>query len=55
VCCFALILVSCGSGGGGEGGGGGNSGTPPGAYNLTITGKAGSVTHTAGVQLIVSP
>jgi hypothetical protein len=54
-----LILVSCGGGssgsGGGGGGGGGNSGTPPGTYNLTITGTVGSVSHTTVVIVIVSP
>jgi hypothetical protein len=55
--CWGMILVSCGGGGGnsGGGGGGGKSATPPGTYNLTITGKAGSVSHTTGVKLIVSP
>jgi len=49
-CC--VILVSCGGGGGG-GGGGGSSGTPPGTYNLTITGQVGSASQTTTVTLIV--
>jgi len=47
-----LNLVSCG---GGSGGGGGNTGTPPGTYTLTVTGQVGSVSHTTGITLIVSP
>lgn len=49
--CLGVVLVSCGSGGGG--GGGGNSGTPPGTYNLTVTGQVGSVSNTTVVTLIV--
>jgi hypothetical protein len=51
--CGGMILISCGGGSGG--GGGGSSGTPPGTYNLTITGSVGAVSHTAAVTLIVSP
>ena len=47
----AIALVSCGGGSGG--GGGGNSGTTPGTYSLTITGKVGSVSHKVDVTLIV--
>jgi hypothetical protein len=45
-----------GSGGsGGTGGGGGTSatGTPAGTYQVTITAKAGDVTHTSNVTLVV--
>ena len=50
-----MILPACGgsSSGGGGGGGGGGSGTPPGTYSITVTGTAGSVTHSAPVTLTV--
>jgi hypothetical protein len=43
-------LIACGGGssGGGGGGGGGNTGTTPGAYTITVTGKAGSVSAKVG-------
>ena len=59
--CVALIgllllfvstgLIACGGGSGGSGGGGGgggNTGTTPGAYTITVTGKSGSVSATVG-------
>jgi hypothetical protein len=45
---------SSGSGGGGGGGsGGGASGTPAGSYPVTITGTAGTTTHTVAYALTV--
>ncbi|MGA9511698.1 MAG: FG-GAP-like repeat-containing protein [Candidatus Sulfotelmatobacter sp.] len=43
-------LIACGGGGsgGGGGGGGGSTGTTPGAYTITVTGKSGSVSATVG-------
>ncbi|MGA8214222.1 MAG: FG-GAP-like repeat-containing protein [Candidatus Sulfotelmatobacter sp.] len=43
-------LIACGGGSraGGGGGGGGNTGTTPGAYTVTVTGRSGSVTATVG-------
>jgi hypothetical protein len=50
-------VVSCGGGGGksgGGGGGGGNPGTTVGAYTITVTGTAGSITKTTVVNLTVN-
>jgi len=42
-------LIACGGGSsGGGGGGGGNTGTTPGAYTITVTGRSGSVSATVG-------
>ncbi len=43
----AVGMASCG------GGGGGNSGTPKGAYDLTVTGSSGGLTHSVQVSLNV--
>jgi hypothetical protein len=41
-------LIACGGGRIGGGGSGGNTGTTPGAYTITITGRSGSVSATVG-------
>jgi hypothetical protein len=41
-------FIACGGGSSGVGGGGGNTGTTPGAYTITVTGKSGSVIATVG-------
>jgi hypothetical protein len=41
-------LVACGGGSSGGGGGGGKTGTTPGAYAITVTGKSGSLSATVG-------
>jgi peptidoglycan/LPS O-acetylase OafA/YrhL len=46
--CLGLLLVSCGGGGSG-----GSSGPQPATYTLTITGTAGSVSHTTSITLNV--
>lgn len=59
-----LVAYGCGGGGGGggnsSGGGGGGGGTPPptsgtlaGNYTVTVTGTAGSTTHTTTLTLVV--
>jgi hypothetical protein len=50
---FAVILLVTLAGCGG-GGGGGNSGTPPGTYNLTVTGTQQGVNRTLGLTLTVN-
>jgi hypothetical protein len=53
---LAMLLISCGGGGNsaGTGGGGGSiPGTPPGTYNLTLSGASGSTTHTVTITLTV--
>jgi hypothetical protein len=57
-CVLVLLagMVACGgssSGSGGGGGGGGTRGTPAGTYAVTMTGTAGSTTHTTTFTLIV--
>jgi hypothetical protein len=49
-----LILQAAGCGGGGGSPPPPPRGTPTGTYNVTITGAAGSLTHTANVTLIVN-
>ena len=45
----SIGLIACGGGSsGGGGGGGGNTGTTPGAYTITVTGRSGSVSATVG-------
>jgi hypothetical protein len=52
---LALVLVSCGGGGNSGGGGGGSiPGTPPGTYDLTLSGTSGSTTHTMTITLKVT-
>jgi hypothetical protein len=46
-------MVACGGGGSSSGGSGGGGGTPAGTYTVTVTGIAGSTTHTATFTLIV--
>jgi hypothetical protein len=49
-----IILPACGGGSSsGGGGGGGHPGTPAGTYSVTVTGTAGSLTHTQPVSLTV--
>jgi hypothetical protein len=47
-----LALPACGGSSGGGGGGGGN--TPPGTYNLTVSGSGGGATHGIGLTLTVN-
>jgi hypothetical protein len=60
VCLLLLALPSCGgvSSGGGGGGGGGQSGTPPGTYQITVTGTSPGASADAGqstqVTLVVN-
>jgi len=50
-----IILPACGgSSSSGGGGGGGHPGTPAGVYTVTVTGTAGSVTHTATASVTVN-
>jgi IPT/TIG domain len=51
-----IILPACGGGNssGGGGGGGGHPGTPAGLYTVTVTGTAGSLTHTATASVTVN-
>jgi sugar lactone lactonase YvrE len=53
--CVATFATACAGGGGAGGGGGGNGspGTPPGTYNLTVTGTSQGVNRTATVTLTV--
>ncbi len=57
LCAFLSAGVSCGGGGSTSGGGGSTShldpGTPTGTYTITVTGKSGSVSHSASFTLIV--
>jgi hypothetical protein len=49
-----IILPACGgSSSSGGGGGGGHPGTPAGVYTVTVTGTAGSLTHTATASVTV--
>jgi len=49
-----MFLVGCGGGSSSTGGGGGGgTGTPAGTYAITVTAKAGSITHTTQVSLTV--
>jgi hypothetical protein len=49
-----IILPACGGGSSSGGsGGGGHPGTPAGTYSVTVTGTAGSLTHTQPVSLTV--
>jgi hypothetical protein len=51
-----IILPACGGGNSssGGGGGGGHPGTPAGVYTVTVTGTAGSLTHTATASVTVN-
>ena len=46
-----IFMAACG--GSSSGGGGGHPGTPAGTYTVTVTGTAGSLTHTAPVTVVV--
>jgi len=50
-----IFLAACGggSGGGGGGGGGGTPGTTAGAYTVTVTGTAGTLTQTQSLAVTV--
>jgi len=50
---LALVFqaAGCGSAGGGAGG---SSGTPAGAYRITVTGTSGGTTHNTSVTVIVN-
>lgn len=50
---LVLALVSCGGGNSGGGGGGSIPGTPPGTYNLTISGTSGNLSHNTTIGLTV--
>jgi hypothetical protein len=51
---LVAVLASCGGAStGGSGGGGGHPGTPAGNYTITVTGSAGSVSHSVTVGLTV--
>ena len=51
----AILVVSIAAcGGGGGGGSSAPTGTPPGTYNITITGTSGSLVHTTTVSITVN-
>jgi hypothetical protein len=51
----AILMMSIAAcGGGGGGGSTAPTGTPPGTYNITITGTSGSLVHTTTVSLTVN-
>jgi len=45
-----LMLPACG----GSSGGGGGTNTPPGSYNITVSGQGGGATHSATLKLTVN-
>lgn len=49
-----LTLLSCGGVSSGGGGGGGHLGTPPGNYNVTVTGTSSGNAHSTQVTLVVN-
>ena len=49
-----LTLLSCGGVSSGGGGGGGQQGTPPGNYNVTVTGTSSGNAHNTQVTLVVN-
>ncbi len=49
-----LMISSCGGGGTGRGGGGTTPDTPPGTYNVTVSGTSGNPTHTSTIALTVN-
>lgn len=53
-CILTALITLPACGGSSSGGGGGGSNTSPGTYNITVTGTAGSSTHSAPLVLTVN-
>lgn len=51
---FLALVFQAAGGGGGGGGGGGSTGTPAGAYTITVMGTSGGATHNTPVTLVVN-